>query len=190
MYSAVRDDKKTTTTGGAAVRRSGHYSLYDNTTLYLFQPRPQFHRVPLHLPPTWLFLHEALDDGRGELGRGRGACKTSRERSRRTVNGERHDGDVPPISAVRTLPALMTSNVARPMLFAMWSRLGTTKGSDAERARSRGALPEMPEHHRGGEDHGGGVGAVGAHDVLRDVTTTRLEERIFLHRKYQRRRRV
>ena len=83
-----------------------------------------------------------------------------------------------------------TSNVARPMLFAMWSRLGTTKGSDAERARSRGALPEMPEHHRGGEDHGGGVGAVGAHDVLRDVTTARLEQRVFLHKKRQRGRRA
>ena len=41
--------------------------------------------------------------------------------------------------------------------------------------------PEVSEHHGGGEDHGGGVGAVRAHDVLRDVTASRLEEGVFLH---------
>lgn len=40
--------------------------------------------------------------------------------------------------------------------------------------------PEVSEHHGGGEDHGGGVGAVRAHDVLRDVTASGLEERVFL----------
>ena len=35
--------------------------------------------------------------------------------------------DAPPMSAVRTLPALMTSKVALAMLFARWSRLSAKK---------------------------------------------------------------
>ena len=39
----------------------------------------------------------------------------------------------------------------------------------------------MPQHHRRGENHGRWVGAVGAHDILRDVPAARLEEREFLY---------
>ena len=34
---------------------------------------------------------------------------------------------LPPMSAVRTLPELMTSNVALAMLFARWSRLSAAR---------------------------------------------------------------
>ena len=40
--------------------------------------------------------------------------------------------------------------------------------------------PEMSEHHGRGEDHGRGIGAVRAHDVLGDVPAARLEVSIFL----------
>lgn len=36
--------------------------------------------------------------------------------------------------------------------------------------------PEVSEHERGREDHGGRVGDVLAHDVLGDVSASRLEE--------------
>ena len=38
----------------------------------------------------------------------------------------------------------------------------------------------MPEHHGGAQDHSRGVGAVGAHNVLGDVTASGLEERVLL----------
>ena len=38
----------------------------------------------------------------------------------------------------------------------------------------------MSQHHGSAEDHSCGVGTVRAHDVLGDVTATRLEERVFL----------
>ena len=38
----------------------------------------------------------------------------------------------------------------------------------------------MPQHHGRRENHGCGVGAVGTHDVLRDVTAAGLEESVFL----------
>lgn len=40
--------------------------------------------------------------------------------------------------------------------------------------------PKVSEHHSSAQDHGSGVGGVGAHDVAGDVTTARLEEGVFL----------
>ena len=39
----------------------------------------------------------------------------------------------------------------------------------------KGHVPEMSEHHGRGEDHGRGIGAVRAHDILGDVPAARLE---------------
>ena len=55
--------------------------------------------------------------------------------------------------------------------------------SDAAREIARlreGGVPKVPEHHGRAQDHGGWVGTVGAHNVLGDMTTARLEERVFL----------
>lgn len=38
---------------------------------------------------------------------------------------------------------------------------------------------EVAQHHGSGENHGGGVGLVGAHNVLTDVPTSGLEEGVF-----------
>lgn len=40
--------------------------------------------------------------------------------------------------------------------------------------------PQMSQHHRSTEDHSGRVGSVCAHQVLGDVSASRLEQRIFL----------
>ena len=40
--------------------------------------------------------------------------------------------------------------------------------------------PKVSEHHSSAQDHGSGVGGVGAHDVAGDVTTAGLEESVFL----------
>ncbi len=41
-------------------------------------------------------------------------------------------------------------------------------------------VPKVPEHHGRGENHGGRVGTVRAHDVLCNVTASRLKECKFL----------
>lgn len=45
---------------------------------------------------------------------------------------------------------------------------------------SRESLPKVTKHHRRAKDHGGRVGLVRAHEVLCNVSATRLKERIFL----------
>lgn len=88
---------------------------------------------------------------------------------------------LPFMSAVLTLPALMTSNVEDAMLFASWSRLATNNsyicriGCDSDRLS-----PKMTKHHCSAEDHRCGVGLVGAHNVAGNVTASRLKESIVL----------
>lgn len=77
------------------------------------------------------------------------------------------------MSAVLTLPSLMTLKVALAILLARWSRLG---GSVSNYATSRlSILPKVAEHHGGAEYHGGRVGTVGTHDIRGDVATSRLK---------------
>jgi hypothetical protein len=40
----------------------------------------------------------------------------------------------------------------------------------------------VSQEHASGEDHGDGVGLVGTHDILTDVSTSGLEEGVFLRR--------
>ena len=88
---------------------------------------------------------------------------------------------LPPMSAVRTLPELMTSNVALAMLFARWSRLSAARVRPRpERAVRARDVPKVTEHHGRAEDHRCGVGLVRAHDVLGDVTAAGLEKRVLL----------
>lgn len=79
----------------------------------------------------------------------------------------------PPMSAVRTLPSLITSNVA----LAMWFAIGSSLGEDEKKcgyARPE-HIPKMPEHHGGTKNHGGRVCTIGAHDIAGDVTASWLE---------------
>ena len=91
------------------------------------------------------------------------------------------------MSAVRTVPPLMTSKVALAMLYARLSRLWAIRQLMQhfitecwETGMEKGHVPEMSEHHGRGEDHSRGIGTVRAHDVLSDVPAARLEESVFL----------
>lgn len=85
----------------------------------------------------------------------------------------------PPISAVLTLPALMTSKVAAAMLLAMESSLDKFQWSCTRIGVSH--KPEMSQHHSGGQDHGSRVSAVSTHQVGGNVTTSWLKESVFLN---------
>ncbi len=86
----------------------------------------------------------------------------------------------PPISAVLTLPELMTSKVAVAMLLARLSRL--RKGGSVLKSytREENGIPKMSEHHGSAQNHGGGVGTVSPHDVTGNMTTTGFEQGVFL----------
>jgi hypothetical protein len=84
----------------------------------------------------------------------------------------------PPISAVLTFPALTTPNVAAAMLFAIGSSLKII--SLEEKNDITIHEPKMSEHHGGAEDHSSRVGAIGAHEILSNVTTSRFEQGVFL----------
>lgn len=65
------------------------------------------------------------------------------------------------------------------MALACCSRLSTTLALQAD---DGDYLPEVAEEHGTGKDHGGGVGLVGTHDVLTDVSASGLEEGVFLYK--------
>lgn len=89
------------------------------------------------------------------------------------------------MSAVLTLPSLMTPKVAEAIVLAMESRLKDVLVRNHSFVHQfLFALPEMSEHHGSAEDHRGGVSSVGAHDIAGDVTATGLEQCVFL-RKHQ-----
>ena len=101
----------------------------------------------------------------------------AKERSA-SKNVSRQRSDIPPKSAVRTLPSLITPNVAAAMLLAMWSRLTCYEQNPG--AHGVVDLPKVTEHHGRAEDHGGRISGVGAHDVAGDMTASRLEQGVFL----------
>lgn len=75
----------------------------------------------------------------------------------------------------------MTSKVALAMLFAKLSRLEIFCQFRMVARLEIADIPKMPEHHRRRQDHSGRVRSVSAHDVVRDVATSRFEKRVFLY---------
>ena len=84
----------------------------------------------------------------------------------------------PPMSAVRTSPALITSNVAPAMLLAMESRL--QHGSSDSQKGNVLYLPKMSKHHGSTEDHGRRVCTVGSHDIRSYVSASGLKKSVIL----------
>ena len=84
------------------------------------------------------------------------------------------------------MPSFKTSYVAVAIALACFSRLlrGKCRGQKQERG-GRGWLyaPEVSEEHASGKDHGDGVGLVGAHDILTNVSASGLEQGVFLKKK-------
>ena len=76
----------------------------------------------------------------------------------------------------------MTPKVAAAILLAIESRLLRRVSAPAPReaACKQEDKPKVSEHHSSAQDHGSGIGSIGAHDVASDVTTAGLEESIFL----------